>query len=817
MKALRLLALYLVFAITGKTFASVIIQFPNGGEVYSIGSQEVISWSSSATNVKLEYSTDNGVSWNTIVSSVPNNGMYNWTIPSAPSSNSLVRVSDAANSSDFDLSNGAFTIGSSATFTLTTTLVNPLCYGSADGSATVSVSGGTAPYTYLWYPGGNTTASYPGLIAGVYTVTVYDALGDALTKTVSLTEPTALNTTSTSSNTCQGLCTGSASISVSGGTTPYMYSWSNSSPTPTITDLCLGNYSFTVTDANGCSASGNLTISEQQLSVIATASSSVICNGDVTTLSVTTAPGATYSWTPGTSLSSTTVASPLATPSASTTFTASVTLNGCVYSDTTVVEVGSTYPTLTILPDSLGVCEGSAVYISAFGAQSYTWNPGGPGATISPTIFATTTYTVTGTSNGCRTVGYSFITVLDTPDLTVDSIPASCGGASDGTATAVVTGGTAPFSYTWNTGATTQSITGLPSNYYYLEITDANGCWNYAYVHVPDSCFYVWPGDANSDNVVDNDDVLAIGLGYGVSESPRLNASLSWIQQYAYDWTDSLTGGTNYKHLDCDGDGIIGFSDTNAVVQNYGFVHANRTIPLTAITGANIYLEASTDSTGEGNAIDVAVKLGDQQTPVDSIYGISFSINYDPTLVDPLFTGMTFNTSWYGTNGTNMIGFAKNLPAQGRIDIALTGIDHLNRSGYGDIGTFRIVTTDNLSGIASLDLTVTDIYAITASENTKQVGAVNDTVVINPLLTSISGRGDMVYSFYPNPAEDELTVAAPSGAELNVELLDLSGKSTLVFVVSGKSTIDVSSLSTGMYLMKVSDGRGVKFEKLVIR
>lgn len=107
-----------VFDVSNNTFtilaapASIVVNSPNGGESWGVGTSQNITWSSSAvTNVKIEYSVNSGSTWNTIVSSTPaSSGYYNWPVPNNPSSNCLVRVSDASNTSINDQSNYVFTI-----------------------------------------------------------------------------------------------------------------------------------------------------------------------------------------------------------------------------------------------------------------------------------------------------------------------------------------------------------------------------------------------------------------------------------------------------------------------------------------------------------------------------------------------------------------------------------------------------------------------------------------------------------------------------------------------------------------------------------
>jgi len=140
---------------------------------------------------------------------------------------------------------------------------NVNCNGGTNGAATVSVTGGTAPYTYSW-SNGSTIATATGLAAGTYSVTITDANACTSVQSVTITEPTAL-TSSIASQTnvnCNGGTNGAATVSVTGGTAPYTYSWSNGSTIATATGLAVGIYTVTITDANACTSVQSVTITE---------------------------------------------------------------------------------------------------------------------------------------------------------------------------------------------------------------------------------------------------------------------------------------------------------------------------------------------------------------------------------------------------------------------------------------------------------------------------------------------------------------------------------------------------------------------------
>ena len=139
-----------------------------------------------------------------------------------------------------------------------TNLVNVSCFGMQNGSATLNVSGGVGPYTYLW-SNGMTTASVTGLAAGLYIASITDAQGCQSVVNVNITQPTQMNaTTTTTPASGAGQNNGSASITVTGGTGPYTYQWSNGMTGNNVNGLGQGSYTVTITDASGCSI--NITV-----------------------------------------------------------------------------------------------------------------------------------------------------------------------------------------------------------------------------------------------------------------------------------------------------------------------------------------------------------------------------------------------------------------------------------------------------------------------------------------------------------------------------------------------------------------------------
>jgi hypothetical protein len=279
---------------------------------------------------------------------------------------------------------------------------------------------------------------------------------------------------------CYGVCDGSLTAAASGGTGgPYTYSWSQGSTAPAISALCAGSYTCTVGDGVS-TATVAATITEPPTFIPLVSNNAPVCNGQ--TLNFTSSFAASWSWVGPNGYSSTLQNPSISTATAATAGTYTLTATnagGCVGTATTNVTVNPT-PTLTV--NNGGMCSGNSFTLTANGALTYSWAPpnslnNSAGASVTSFATSTTIYTVTGTSaSGCT--GYTSTTVMvyANPTAILTATNVSCNGACDGSVIATPSGGSPPYMYQWQTGPTTQSISGLCPMNYTCTITDINGC-----------------------------------------------------------------------------------------------------------------------------------------------------------------------------------------------------------------------------------------------------------------------------------------------------------------------------------------------------
>ncbi|MBL4577516.1 MAG: T9SS type A sorting domain-containing protein, partial [Flavobacteriales bacterium] len=365
-----------------------------------------------------------------------------------------------------------------------TGLTNTIC-GSCSGDATVSVSGGTAPYTYIWSdPSAQTNSTASNLCAGLFNVTATDVLGCTDITTIEIFDGGGVFSTISSNNiTCNGASNGSVTVTITGGGAPYTYSWNDPAgqTTATATALAPGTYSVTAMDTAGCVTTSTIVITEPAAIGLTPSWTNALCgNPDgVATVNVNGGtPSYSYIWSDAFGQTN---ASATGLPAG--TYTVTVTdANGCT-SDTSVTIFNTGGPTINTTSSNVS-CNGgangeaAATISNGIGPFTYAWDDVNAQTNQTATGLPAGTYNVTVTDvNGCSAT--SFITVNQPTAVagTSSSTNATCGGF-DGTATVVASGGTTPYSYLWDdpSAQTTPTCTGLGAGTYSSTITDANGC-----------------------------------------------------------------------------------------------------------------------------------------------------------------------------------------------------------------------------------------------------------------------------------------------------------------------------------------------------
>lgn len=289
-----------------------------------------------------------------------------------------------------------------------------LCNGGSTGSATLTVSGGTTPYQFLWN-GGATTQNRTNLSAGNYSVTVTDNKGCTKTATVSITQPTAINPITTSHNAHCNENNGLITISTTGGVSPYQYLWNNTIQNDTISGLSPGIYSCTITDANNCTKIISDTIFETpMLTVDQVNNSPETCSQLNGSIEILVSEGSTpyqYTWSSGTS--NTNIYDNLSAGIYSVTVTDQ---DGCsITREITIQNLNIQLSVLSTTPSICGDNNGTVTIgvVSDFSDYTFDWGPIIHFNNNSATQLASGDYSVNVNTDNC----------IATIDFTIDEIP----------------------------------------------------------------------------------------------------------------------------------------------------------------------------------------------------------------------------------------------------------------------------------------------------------------------------------------------------------------------------------------------------------
>ncbi|MFV8389914.1 beta strand repeat-containing protein, partial [Flavobacterium sp. LB1P71] len=340
---------------------------------------------------------------------------------------------------------------------------NISCNGGNNGSATATSSGGTGPYTYSWNSTPvQTTAIATGLLAGAYTITVTDVKGCITNAVATITQPAALSALATTTTVLCSGGNGSIDLTVSGGTSPYTYLWSNGATTQDISGVIAGTYAVTITDANGCSVQKSVTINAAptEISFTATATQPK-CFGEKGAVVLSTPTGGTGNITFGSTATTNLAAG-------NYTYTATD-ANGCSVQKSVTINAAPTEISFTATatqPKCFG--EKGAVVLSTptGGTGNITF-----GSTAT-TNLAAGNYTYTATDvNGCSV--QKSVTINAVPNeisFTATATQPKCFGEKGAVVLSTPTGGTGNITF----GST--ATTNLAAGDYTYTATDANGC-----------------------------------------------------------------------------------------------------------------------------------------------------------------------------------------------------------------------------------------------------------------------------------------------------------------------------------------------------
>ena len=471
---------------------------------------------------------------NTLTFTVPNLGIYGAT---------RLRVVSQYNNDAF----GACEFGSAPTY---------IPYYGATEDYSIVINEPTTLGTYLW-SSGDTTEQITNLTVGTYICTVTDTSGCSATDSITITEPSLINTLENTTNVlCNNEINGNVSLIISGGNSPYTSNWG----TADTTGLSAGIYNYTITDNNGCTFLDSITINEPNALNITYTSINVNCNGSTDgSIDITSSGGIspyTFAWNNGD------LTEDLTNISAGEYIITITDVNNCTFNDTiTISEPDLLYATYTQTNVSCYDGNNGSASVSFFGGiTNYTlaWDtltyplPNGISFFQTPIGIPAGTYPFAVTdNNGCV---FSDIITIAEPDsilTTATLTTVSCNGENDGSANLLITGGTSPYSENWGSSDSTALISGFHS----FTITDANGCIN------NDSILITEPTILTVSEIIS--DVSCHGLSDGNVTLNITGGTSPYLENWGTKDSSALSSGI-HSYIVTDANGCL-FSDSISI------------------------------------------------------------------------------------------------------------------------------------------------------------------------------------------------------------------------------------------------------------
>ena len=671
-----------------------------------------------------------------------------------------IQVSDAKGCSATD--NVIVTVDPAPVITVTGNDPNPC--GTLTGDATANVPGLSTDYTYLW----NTTATtqtISGLIAGIYSVTVTEiATGCSSIGSVSLSDPAPFAMTLASNDADNTICAGD-NITFTATATPanatgYEFYVDGASaqngpsntftPAPVLTNgqiVSVRGYDGT------CSAfSSSITITVNPTPNADAGGDKTICSGNSTTL--TASGGGTYVWS---HLAGAT-ASVTVNPTTETSYTVSVTLNGCVDTDEAIVFVNDKPAVSAGAPQS--ICAGESANLSASGATSYEWSNGANTQNTTVTPAATATYTVTGTDgNVCSNTSSVIITVNPVPTVVIINPAAVCSPNTVDLTDAAITAGSTPgltYSYYTDAGATTPYLTPTvaTAGTYYIKGETGVFCSDIQMVTVTVNPLPTANAGA--------DQTICEGISTVLGDAPTASGGSA---PYSYNWNPATTGGSNptatpastitYQLTVTDNNTCTAISDIQVTVIPAPIANAggNQTIcegsdylltNATATNDASISWSSAGDGTFDDNTLEKPTySPGTNDIAIGSVQ-LSMTITGNaPCLTDNDFMILTIDPMPTANAGGSQT-ICSNQTATVSGATSSNGSIAWTEDGAGSITAGATTLTPTYTAaIGDAGNTVTLTMTVTSANSACSVTA-SYTVIVDPIPTATAGGSQTI-------------------------------------------------------------------------
>jgi len=378
--------------------------------------------------------------------------------------------------------------------------------------------------------------------------------------------------------------------------------------------------------------------------------------------------------------------------------------------------------------------------------------------------------------------------------------------------------------YTWSTNAGSSNndsvnVTPTLSSLTYSVIgIGQNGCVDSASISFTlDTTGCVWPGDADENLVVDNLDLLPVGIKWGMAGPARPFLSSLWYGYSCNDWADTLQSGTNTKYVDCNGSGTIEMGDTLPVYVNYNATHAFKMQDAQHVQAGNpdIYLTFNKTLYYPGDTLFADVMAGSSGNLLMNFYGAAFTIDYEETKTKLGSEKFNFNNSFLGAINQDYIKLEKLFTGTGYVDASAVRIGHTDVNGFGKIAQLSLILKDSISGNGWIYFTTSGgVKTSSLGEMTNlKTGTDSVAVVTNAVGIKHTDRAYHI-SLYPNPSSGNFSLNCSEKID-HVKVTDILGN-TIFEMRPSANKLSFQLETEGVYFVTVKSGKETTTRKIIV-
>jgi hypothetical protein len=324
----------------------------------------------------------------------------------------------------------------------------------------------------------------------------------------------------------------------------------------------------------------------------------------------------------------------------------------------------------------------------------------------------------------------------------------------------------------------------------------------------------MWPGDADRNGIVNHLDLLPIGLAYGKVGPRRYSDAINWQEVSMYDWKQKLVGSNqDLKYVDMDGSGMIEANDVQVMAQNFGKKSSTSLLQSPEPTPASgIYLGMNNRSISTGQLSTLPLVLGKNNDPAQSAYGLAFSIRYNPKQISAEKIQFILNQSWLGHPVLDLIQYQLNDPVAGVLHIAISRINQIGKTGFGEIGSLSV---QGLQGGQVSTISLENVRMVNEKGQVIPIKTESSYLSITGTTPTEEPAWAKKLHLYPNPAKDFLQVELPGTKIEGLEFYDYSGK-RLKTVAQPNGAIPVSDLPRGACLLRIITSEGLAQRQVLL-